>query len=241
MNYQWQWHLMVEQPYLGWLGTGVKWTLAISLLAYVIALGLGSLVGIARTLDSAVARQCAQLYVTLFRSVPLLVQLFLWYFVVPELLPQSVGHWVKRDLPAPEFWTTAIGLGLFMSARIAEQIRAAIAACAGGLAKAAKSQGFNTWQIYCFVLLPVSLRYALPTLVSEMLNTIKNSSLAMTIGMLELTGQSRQIEAYTFKGLEAFTVATAIYVLMSLMVILIGRVLEQRFELPGMLRNGGNA
>lgn len=239
MNYQWHWGLLIEQPYLGWLMTGVEWTLAISALAYVIALVLGILVGIAQTLDSVFIRKLGQLHVTLFRSVPLLVQLFLWYFVVPEVLPQSAAHWIKRDLPFPEYWTTAIGLGLFMSARIAEQVRAAIAACSSGLAKAARSQGLSTRQTYQYVLVPVSLRYALPTLTSELLNTIKNSSLAMTIGMLELTGQSRQIEAYTFKGIEAFTAATGIYILLSLTVIYTGRLLEHHFEIPGMLRSTG--
>lgn len=238
MNYQWHWGVLFEQPYLDWLATGIQWTLAISALAYALALGLGILVGTVRTLDSTILRKAAQAYVTLFRSVPLLVQLFLWYFVVPEMLPHGAAHWIKRDLPYPEYWTTAIGLGLFMSARVAEQVRAAIGACASNLAKAARAQGLSTRQAYQFVLLPVSLRYALPTLTSELLNTVKNSSLAMTIGMLELTGQSRQIEAYTFKGIEAFSAATAIYIFLSLGVIYTGRLLERRFEMPGMLRSG---
>jgi glutamate/aspartate transport system permease protein len=240
MTYQWQWNVLFQDPYLGWFINGIRWTLAISLVAYGLALVLGVSVGIARTLDSHVCRTVAQIYVTLFRSVPLLVQLFLWYFVVPELLPDKLGHWLKRDLENPEYWTAAIGLGLFMSARIAEQVRAAIGACSGGLANAAQSQGMSTAQVYRYVLLPVSFRYALPTLTSELLNTIKNSSLAMTIGMLELTGQSRQVEAYTFKGIESFTAATLIYILMSLLVILLGRQLEQYLEIPGMLRRGGS-
>ena len=236
MTYQWHWQVLFQQPYLGWFLTGIQWTLAISLVAYGLALVLGIAVGVTSTVDNTLSRSAARAYVTLFRSVPLLVQLFLWYFVVPELLPATLGHWLKRDLHNPEYWTTAIGLGLFMSARIAEQIRAAIGACSPGLAKAATAQGLSVRQVYQYIVLPVSLRYALPTLTSELLNTIKNSSLAMTIGMLELTGQSRQVEAYTFKGIEAFTAATALYILMSLLVILLGRQLEQRFEIPGMLR-----
>lgn len=235
MNYQWQWGVLIREPYLGWLLDGVKWTFAISVLAFAIALVLGTAVGVARTLHSRCAQQLAAVYVSLLRSVPLLVQLFLWYFVVPEVLPEPLGYWLKRELINPEYWTTAIGLGLFMSARIAEQIRAAINASGAGPGNAALAQGMSTAQIYRHVLLPVGFRYALPTLTSELLNTFKNSSLALTIGMLELTGQSRQVEAYTFKGIETFTASTMIYILISLTVIFASRHLENVIEIPGML------
>ena len=172
---------------------------------------------------------------TLFRGIPLLVQLFLWYYVVPEILPEAWGAWLKRGLPNPEYWTTAVGLGLFMSARIAQQTRAAIEATGKGLKQAALAQGMSTGQVYRHVLLPVGLRYALPPYTSELLNTVKNSSLALTIGMLELTGQSRQIESYTFHGIEAFTAATLIYMVLSLLSISAGRQIERRTALPGML------
>jgi glutamate/aspartate transport system permease protein len=235
MNYQWQWGVLLREPYLGWLLDGIKWTFAISFVAFVIAMVLGVAVGVARTVSSLHARRAAAVYVALFRSIPLLVQLFLWYFVVPEVLPEPIGYWLKRDLINPEYWTTAVGLGLFMSARIAEQVRAAINASGVGPRNAARAQGMSTAQIYRYVLLPVGLRYALPTLTSELLNTVKNSSLALTIGMLELTGQSRQVEAYTFKGIETFTASTVIYILISLIVIFTSRHLESLLEFPGML------
>lgn len=238
MSYQWQWGILLREPYLGWLLDGIKWTFAISVVAYLLALSLGTLVGVLRTLRGPRTRNvksAAAVYVALFRSIPLLVQLFLWYFVVPEVLPEAAGHWLKRELVNPEYWTTAVGLGLFMSARVAEQVRAAINACGDGLGNAARAQGMSTWQMYRHVLLPVGFRYALPTLTSELLNTVKNSSLALTIGMLELTGQSRQVEAYTFKGIETFTASTLIYILISLAVIFSGRHLERLIEIPGML------
>jgi len=235
MNYQWQWSVLIREPYLGWLLDGIKWTFAISVMAYAIALVLGTAIGAARTLRNSRLRQAAAVYVSLLRSVPLLVQLFLWYFVVPEVLPEPASHWLKRELANPEYWTTAVGLGLFMSARIAEQIRAAINASGAGPGNAARAQGMSTAQIYRHVLLPIGFRHALPTLTSELLNTVKNSSLALTIGMLELTGQSRQVEAYTFKGIETFTASTAIYILMSLAVIFASRHLERALEIPGML------
>ncbi|BEG77724.1 MULTISPECIES: amino acid ABC transporter permease [Alcaligenaceae] len=235
MDYRWNWGLLATQPYMGWLATGLLWTLLISLVAYAIALAVGITAGIALTLPSRGARRIAALYVTLLRGVPLLVQLFLLYYVVPEILPGAWGTWLKRDLPNPEYWTTAVGLGLFMSARIAEQTRAAIEATGKGLKQAALAQGMSTGQVYRHVLLPVGLRYALPPYTSELLNTVKNSSLALTIGMLELTGQSRQIESYTFHGIEAFTAATLIYMALSLLAIAAGRQIERRMALPGML------
>lgn len=235
MNYQWDWAVLLRDPYLGWLLNGVKWTAAISMTAFSLALMLGIGVGILRTVDSRRWRAIGGTYVQLFRSVPLLVQLFLWYYVVPEILPEGAGFWLKRELPQPEFWTTAVGLGLFMSARIAEQTRAAMNAAGRGLRQAALSQGFAPAQIYRYLLVPVAFRYALPPFTSELLNTVKNSSLALTIGMLELTGQSRQIEAYTFHGIEAFTAATLIYMAASLLAIAASRQLEKAFQIPGML------
>jgi glutamate/aspartate transport system permease protein len=229
MVYQWDWGVLLREPYFGWLLAGIKWTALISALAYTLALTIGVFVGVLRTLPSRKARMCGAVYVQTFRSIPLLVQLFLWYFVVPEVLPESAGTWLKRELPHPEYWTTAIGLGLFM----AEQTRAAINAAGAGMQRAAMSQGFTLAQIYRHMLLPVGLRYALPPFTSEFLNTVKNSSLALTIGMLELTGQSRQIEAYTFRGIEAFTAATLVYVLISLAVIGASRALESVLHIPG--------
>jgi glutamate/aspartate transport system permease protein len=235
MNYRWNWAVLVSQPYLDWLLIGLERTLLISLVAYALALVLGGALGVALTWPSPGPRRVAMLYVAFFRSIPLLVQLFLWYYVMPELLPEVAGDWLKRGLPNPEYWTTSLGLGLFMSARIAEQTRAAVNACGTGLRKAALAQGFGTWSSYRHVLLPVAIRYALPTYTSELLNTVKNSSLALTIGMLELTGQSRQIEAYTFNGIESFTAATVLYMALSLIAIFAGRHLEHRTALPGML------
>jgi glutamate/aspartate transport system permease protein len=235
MEYQWNWSILVSEPYLGWLLEGVGWTALISLPAFALAMAAGVSVGVMRTLPPGLSRSLASVYVQGFRSVPLLVQLFLWYFVVPEVLPAGMGAWMKRGLPYPEYWTTMIGLGLFMSARIAEQTRAALEAIGPGMQRAALAHGMTSMQIYRFLLIPAALRYALPPFTSEFLNTVKNSSLALTIGMLELTGQSRQIEAYTFHGIEAFTAATLIYIAVSMVAIALSRRLERAIQIPGML------
>lgn len=235
MIYHWDWSVPFSAPYLGWLMSGLAWTLLVSGAAWVLAFIVGGVIGILRTLPNRAARMVGAVYVAVFRNVPLLLQLFLWYFVVPELLPASVAHWIKRDLPLPEYWTSVIGLGLFTAARIAEQFRAGIQAVGRGQSMAAAASGLTLLQSYRYVLLPVAARYVLPPLTSEFLNVIKNSSLALTIGLLELTGQSRQIEGATFHGIEAFTAATLIYVAMTLAAIAAMRAIERFVAIPGLM------
>jgi glutamate/aspartate transport system permease protein len=234
MNYHWDWSILISAPYLGWLLSGLAWTLLVAGAAWVLALVVGIAVGVLRTLPGWAARAGA-MYVAVFRSVPLLLQLFLWYFVMPELLPDPAGHWMKRDLPLPEYWTSVVGLGLFTAARIAEQIRAGIEAVGRGQSMAAAASGLTLWQSYRHVLLPVAARYVLPPLTSEFLNVVKNSSLALTIGLLELTGQSRQIESVTFHGIEAFAAATVIYMALSLAAVAAMRVVERMVAIPGLM------
>ncbi|WP_315836851.1 amino acid ABC transporter permease [Bradyrhizobium prioriisuperbiae] len=235
MSYRWDWSVLVSEPYLGWMISGLAWTLLVAVTAWAIALIVGFAIGVLRTLPSRTARIIGTAYVEAFRNVPLLLQLFLWYFVVPELLPETIGHWIKRDLPLPEYWTAAIGLGLFTAARVAEQIRAGIEAVGRGQAMAAAASGLTVLQSYRHVLLPVAARYVLPPLTSEFLNIVKNSSLALTIGLLELTGQSRQIESATFHGIEAFTAATLTYVALTMTAIVVMRALERRIAIPGLM------
>jgi glutamate/aspartate transport system permease protein len=234
MNYHWDWSVLVSAPYLGWLISGLEWTLLVAGAAWVLALAVGIAVGILRTLPNRAARTAGAAYVAVFRGIPLLLQLFLWYFVLPEVLPASMGHWIKRELPLPEYWTSVIGLGLFTAARIAEQVRAGIEAVGRGQAMAAAASGLTLAQSYRYVLLPVAARTVLPPLTSEFLNVVKNSSLALTIGLLELTGQSRQIEGATFHGIEAFTAATLIYATLTLAAIAAMRLVERMLAIPGM-------
>ena len=235
MTYHWNWGVLASEPYLGWLLSGLLWTVLVAGAAFMLALTVGCLVGVIRTLPGRAARAMGVAYVELFRNVPLLLQLFLWYFVLPELLPREAGRWIKRDLPQPEYWTAVLGLGLFTAARIAEQVRAGIEAVGRGQGMAAASTGLSRFQTYRYVLLPLAARQVLPPLTSEFLNLVKNSSLALTIGVLELTGQSRQVESATFQGIEALTAATAAYVALTTVVIVLMRAAERRVALPGTL------
>lgn len=235
MIYRWDWSVLVTEPYLGWLLAGLGWTLLVAGAAWVLALAVGVTIGVLRTLPGRTARTLGTAYVETFRNVPLLLQLFIWYFVLPELLPAPIGNWIKRDLPLPEYWTAVIGLGLFTAARVAEQIRAGIQAIGRGQAMAAAASGLTLAQSYRYILLPIAARNVLPPLTSEFLNVVKNSSLALTIGLLELTGQSRQIESATFHGIEAFTAATLTYVVLTTAVIVALRAVERLVAIPGLM------
>jgi len=238
MNYNWNWGIFWQPSpegtgtYLDMLLSGLQWTLATAAFAWVLALLLGSIVGVVRTLPSRWGGRLATAYVEFFRNIPLLVQLFLWFFVLPELLPRGAGLWLKQ-LPNAPFWTASVGLGFYMSASVAEQVRAGIGALPRGQAMAGRALGLTTAQVYVYVLLPMAYRIILPPLTSEFLNTIKNTSVALTIGLLELTGRARSMQEFSFQVFEAFTAATILYLLVNAVVVLGMRFLERRVAVPG--------
>jgi glutamate/aspartate transport system permease protein len=240
VNYHWNWHVFLEPSpdgngtYLDMLLSGLLVTIETTICAWAIALVFGSVVGVLRTLPSKAASRIGFLYVEFFRNMPLLVQLFLWYFVLPELVPTELGVWLKQLRNAP-FYTAAIGIGLFMSARVAEQLRAGIGSLPRGQKLAATALGLTTVQSYRYVLLPMAFRIIMPPLTSEFLNTIKNTSVAITIGLIELTGAARSMQEFSFQVFEAFTGATVLYLLTNVVVVIAMRVLERRVAIPGYI------
>ena len=237
-GYNWNWPILLKAPYLGWIISGFGYTCLIAVVAWAIAFPLGAAIGIARTTDRPWLRAIGTAYVDLFRNVPLLVQMFLWYFVVPELLPTSWGRWIKQDLPHPQLVTAIVCLGLYTASRVAEQVRAGIEAIPRGQRYAALAVGLTPAQAYRYVLVPVALRTIVPPLTSDFLGVFKNSSLALTIGVLELTSQVRQIEEYTFAAFEAFTTATVLYCTVTGLVILLMREVERRTRIAGTVAVG---
>lgn len=235
MQYNWNWGVLLQDPYFGWIWSGLGWTIATACAAWVIAFTLGSIIGVMRTTSIGTLRTIGTAYVELFRNIPLLVQMFLWYFVFPELLPQEAGMWVKRDLPLPAFSTAVVCLGTYTASRVAEQVRAGIESIGQGQRNAGLAMGLTPVQVYRYVLLPVGYRIIIPPLTSDFLGVFKNSSLALTIGVLELTAQTRQIEEYTFQGFEAFTAATILYCVVTFIVMTVMRVVEGRTAIPGMI------
>ncbi len=238
MNYNWNWGIFLEMSPEG-TGTywqlmlqGLKLTIITALLAWTLAFCLGSLVGVIRTLPVRWLQRLGDAYVELFRNIPLLMQLFLWYFVVPELLPASTGKWVKSLHDAP-FYTAIIGIGCFMSSRVSEQVKAGIQSLPRGQQMAGKALGLTTAQTYLYVLLPMAYRIILPPLTSEFLNTIKNTSVALTIGLIELTARARAMQEFSFQVFEAFMAATVLYLLLNAVVTYLMRMLERKVALPG--------
>jgi len=240
VNYHWNWHIFFEPApsgtgtYLDMLLSGLVLTIETALFAWIIALVFGAVVGVMRTLPSKPASLAGFAYVEFFRNMPLLVQLFIWFFVLPEIVPQAWGLWLKQ-MPNAPFYTAAIGIGLFMSARVAEQTRAGINSLPRGQKLAATALGLTTAQTYRYVLLPMAFRIIMPPLTSEFLSTIKNTSVAITIGLIELTGAARAMQEFSFQVFEAFTGATVLYLLINIVVVIGMRFLERSLAVPGYI------
>ena len=242
MGYNWNWKVLLEtEPggtgtYLQYLIVGLGWTLATALAAWLIALSVGALVGTLRTTPNTWVVRAGNLYVEIFRNIPLIVQMFLWFFVVPELLPQALGDWIKQMAPPWGMYIPAVlCLGIFTSVRIAEQVRAGINSLPRGQRMAGTALGLTLGQSYRYVILPQAFRIILPPLTSEFMNIIKNSSVALTIGLLELTGRARAMQEFSFRVFEAFATATVIYLLTNLVVVLLMRALERKVRVPGLI------
>jgi glutamate/aspartate transport system permease protein len=246
MNYNWNWGILLQpEPggsgsYLQYLLVGLGWTLATALAAWIIALTIGLMVGTLRTTPLKWVVRLGNAYVEVFRNVPLIVQMFLWFFVLPEVLPPAAGDWMKQ-MPPPwgSYVPAVLCLGIYTSVRVAEQVRAGIQSLPRGQGMAGTALGLTLPQTYRHVLLPVVMRIMLPPLTSEFMNIIKNSSVALTIGLLELTGRARAMQEFSFQVFEAFAAATVIYLLTNLVVVLGMRALERRVRVPGLISAQG--
>lgn len=242
MNYNWDWLIFFKPSVTGeglygeMLLRGLGWTVGLSLLSWAIALGLGLLIGTLRTLPQRSIRWGSAAFINTFRNIPLLVQLFLWYFVVPELLPRAWGDAIKQMNPTSnQFLTVLVCLTLYTAAKAAEQVRSGIESVAAGQRMAAMALGMTLSSMYRSVLLPQALRIVMPPLTSDFLNVFKNSAVALTIGLMELTGQSRQLSEFSAHPFEAFVAATLIYMVITYAVIVSMRRVERRSRVPGLL------
>jgi len=246
VNYHWNWAIFWDvspdgvHTYFQTLLLGTAWTLLTAACAWIVAIALGSFVGVVRTMPFAWAVRFGDCFVELFRNIPLVVQMFLWYFVLPELVPHAFGTWLKQ-LPDASFYTAVVALGLYMSARVAEQVRSGILSLPRGQRYAGLALGLTLSQTYAYVLLPMAYRIILPPLTSEFLNTIKNSSVALTIGLMELTARARSMQEFSFQVFEAFTAATVIYIAINVVTTFVMRALERRSAVVGYLGSKAQA
>ncbi|HEX5127536.1 MAG TPA: amino acid ABC transporter permease [Rhodocyclaceae bacterium] len=243
MNYHWHWGVFFsstgigKEIYLDWFITGLGWTIAISLTSWLIALVLGTALGVLRSLPNRGLARIASAYVTLFRNVPLLVQLFIWYFLIPDWLPDRAQIWLKQDLSpsTSAFLSVVLCLGLFTAARVCEQVRTGIQALPRGQLDAASALGLNLSNAYHHVLLPQAFRIIIPPMTSEFLNVFKNSSVASLIGLMELLAQTKQTAEFTANLFEAFTLATLIYFVLNMGLMYFMRWLERKVRVPGLI------
>ncbi|HVK31977.1 MAG TPA: amino acid ABC transporter permease [Burkholderiaceae bacterium] len=216
-----------DTSYLHWLLQGWGTAVALALLALVVAMFFGILMGILRTTPSKALVLLGDAWTELFRNVPLIVQLFLWYFVMPELIPPFKA--------LPGFVLAFIGLGLFTSARISEQIKAGINALPRGQRYAGLAVGFTLPQTYRYVLLPMAFRIVIPPLTSESMNIIKNSSVAFAVSVSELTMFARQAGEETSQPVLMFMAVTLLYFVSAFVVNRILKWVEVRVRVPGMI------
>ena len=233
----WDWQVFLQddgsgRTYLEWMLEAWRWTLAVAGSAWLVAMVVGAVVGTLRTLtDSPWLVRLANAWVELFRNIPLLVQIFLWYFVVPKIFPpfQQV----------PGFVLVVLGLGFFTSARIAEQFRAGIQALPRGQRYAAMAMGFTTWQSYRYVILPMAFRIILPPLTSESMNLLKNSSVAFAVSIAELTMFAMQAQEETSRGIEIYLAVTLLYAGSAFAVNRVFAFIEKKVRVPGFIAAGG--
>ena len=213
--------------YLDWMLSAWGWTVSVSLLALILALAAGVLVGTLRTLEGRpwVVR-LGNAWVELFRNIPLLVQIFIWYHVVPAVFPamKSVSGFVL----------VVLALGFFTSSRIAEQVRSGIQALPRGQRYAGMAMGFTTWQTYRYVLLPNAFRIIIPPLTSETMNIFKNSSVAFAVSVTELTMFAMQAQEETGRGIEIYLAVTVLYVISAFAINRIMAFIEKRTRVPGL-------
>jgi glutamate/aspartate transport system permease protein len=218
--------------YLDWLINAWGWTLSVAACAWVIAVVTGALVGTLRTLpNSPWVVRLANAWVELFRNIPILVQLFIWYFVVPKIFPlfQQV----------PGFLLVIFALGFFTSARIAEQVRAGIQALPRGQRYAGMAVGFTTAQTYRYVILPMAFRIIMPPLTSESMNLLKNSSVAFAVSIAEMTMFAMQAQEETSRGIEIYLAVTALYAISAFAVNRVFAFIEKKVRIPGFIVSGG--
>ena len=245
MNYNWDWKIFFQispdgqGTYLMTLLYGLRWTIATAIIAWIMALFLGAVVGTIRTMPSRFWVTIGNGYVELFRNIPLLVQMFLWYFVVPEIVPDALGTAIKQ-MPNAPFVTAVICLGFFTSSRVAEQVKAGVLSLPRGQRMAGTALGLTLPQAYRYVILPQAFRIIIPPLTSEFLNIIKNSAVALTIGLIELTASARSMQEFSFHVFEAFSAATVIYILVNVVVVNLMRFIEARVRVPGLIAMGGS-
>jgi glutamate/aspartate transport system permease protein len=231
----WDWQVFLQdtgggRTYLAWLMSAWGWTLSVSAMSLVVALVVGSLMGILRTTPNKWLVLIGDAWTEVFRNVPLLVQIFLWYHVIPSIFLSL------RSLPS--IVLVVFALGFFTSARVSEQVRAGIQALPKGQRYAGLAMGLTLPQTYRYVLLPMAFRIVIPPLTSESMNIVKNSSVAFAVSIAELTMFAMQAQEETSRGIEIYLAVTALYFVSAFAINRLALYIENRVQVPGMIGGG---
>lgn len=216
--------------YLDWMVSAWGWTAAVSGLALLLALACGLAAGVARTANRRALVWLGDAWTELFRNIPVLVQVFLWYFVAPELIPPLKA--------LPGFLLVVMGLGFFTSARISEQVKAGIFSLPSGQTHAALALGLTRVQAYRHVVLPRALRIVIPPLTSEGMAIVKNSAVAFAVSVPDLTMFARQAQEETSRGIEIYLAVTLAYAATALALYALARLIEHWVRVPGLAGAG---
>ncbi len=234
LAYEFDWSVLWREPFGMMLLKGLGLTIVIGLTAWIIALSLGIILGTMRVMPFRSLRFLGTLYVEVFRNIPLIVQLFFWFFAGPMIFGETMARQINQ-VSSLNFYVAIIGLGLYTASRIAEHVRAGYTSIGLDQYHAVLSTGMTQVQMYRYVIIPYALRLTIPPLTTEFLTIFKNSSVAMTIGVAELTFQSYQIDAETFHGLESTTGAMFIYLLLGMTVVKFMNIVEKKFKIRGLV------
>jgi glutamate/aspartate transport system permease protein len=229
---KWDWQVFLQdtgggQTYLQWMMSAWGWTLSVAVLSLIVALLVGSFMGILRTTPSKLLVFIGDAWTELFRNIPLLVQIFLWYHVIPSIFVSL------RALPS--FVLVVFALGFFTSARISEQVKAGIQSLPRGQRYAGLAVGLTLPQTYRYVLLPMAFRIVIPPLTSESMNIVKNSSVAFAVSVAELTMFAMQAQEETSRGIEVYLAVTGLYFVTAFAINRVMQFIEERVRVPGML------
>lgn len=242
MDFQMDWTTLLalsdlsDEPWWRYILGGAGITVALTLSAGALAFAIGTLIGIIRTIPNRALNLLGEAWVEIFRNVPLLVQLFLWFFVLPEFVPPLKDWMVNTDPLYGEFFCAFMCLGIFTSVRVAENVKSGILALPRGQLQAAKALGLTTTQAYRHVLLPIAFRLTLPPLTSEAMNLMKNTATSLTIGLADLTLRSHEMGEMTFEFFVAFSFATLVYIVISMVINRSFAALERSLAIPGLIR-----
>jgi len=232
--YDFDWSVLWRDPYGLMLIKGLGLTIFLGLSAWVIAMFVGIVVGTLRITKYRILRIIGTAYVEIFRNIPLLVQMFFWFYAGPMLFGETLGRQINR-LDGLAIYVSILGLGLYTASRVGEHLRAGFASIGQDQYQAVLSTGMSQVQMYRHVIIPYALRLTIPPMTSEFLTVFKNTSIVMTIGVAELTFQSYQIDAETFHGLEATTGAMGIYLILGITVVKFMNLVEKKYKIQGLM------